>query len=99
MITREDMVAALKKKERQTQKEIKKAAQFTLERAAEAIKAGKFHLPNASTNPEVFNLVRNTLKKAGIDVKMVAKEITSRSAKKKAYTKSVTSYKFSLIEE
>jgi len=99
MITREEMQAVIKKKERQASKEIKTTAANVISNASSLIKRGRFTIPNAPTSPEVFNLVQKSFKKEGIDVKMEIKEVRSRSTNKLAYTKQQATYRFSLAEE
>lgn len=99
MITREEMQAVLKKKERQALAKVKKEAQRTLERCSQALKNGRLSVTTVSTNPEVFSIVKNAFRKEGIDVKMELAEASSRSSKKKAFIFKHANYRFSLVEE
>lgn len=100
MITREEVLNALKKKERQTSIEIKKAAQATIDRCSRALAEGRLSITTAPTSPEIFNIVKNAFRKEGIDVKLELAEASSgRSKTKKTYTYKHANYRFSLIEE
>ncbi len=99
MITREDMLKVLKKKDRQASKKIREEAEKTVDRCSRAILEGRFKVTTAPTNPEVFNLVRKAFLEEGIDVKMEVKEVESRSKHKKKYDFTHANYIFSIIEE
>lgn len=99
MITREDMLQVIKKKERQSAKKVKQDAQKTIERCSKAILEGRLSLTTAPTSPEVFNIVKNAFRKEGIDVKMELGEASGRSRNKKSFTYRHANYKFSIIEE
>lgn len=99
MITRDELLDVIKKKERQSTREIKEAANRTIESASKALRRGRFHLPQAPANPAVFNLVKKAFASEGIDVTMEVREISSRSARNKPYTFTNAVYRFKILEE
>ncbi len=98
MITREDMVKAVKRQDRKVKQSAKVEATKLIERCSEAVRSGSFTVPNTNVRDDVFSIVSSAFAKEGIQVTREVNEIQSKN-KRNPYTRRYATLKLSLLEE